>query len=328
PFPTGGTGVSANPDPNVDLQWDSDGEVTINSAGNYLFAVNGHSDNISAFKIGSSGGLTPVVGSPYPSGGSQPASIAIDFNALGNNVSLMVVVNKDSDPLVTATNPSYTSFKVSSTGVLTQDSSYALPAGSSPAQALIEPKSNNFFGMEFLSSQISSYKLNQKGAITPLSSLATLGPVVGAVLHPTVRTLYATLPTVHTIGTFTWNSAGGLSLFGNVNDSGMAVCWDALNAAGTRLYTAETNSSSVTVWDLTNTKHPIQLQHVTVTGTGAKPTHTRVDPTGKFLYVLDRTAVLHVFDIASDGTIAENHTPYNLELPANTVPLGLAVLMK
>ncbi|MBZ5721073.1 MAG: lactonase family protein [Acidobacteriia bacterium] len=69
-------------------------------------------------------------------------------------------------------------------------------------------------------------------------------------------------------------------------------------------------------------------QDLAVSGTGALPTHTRLDPTEKFLYVLDRLGVLHVFDILADGTVAENHTPFNLGLPTGTVPLGLAVLKK
>ena len=49
----------------------------------------------------------------------------------------------------------------------------------------------------------------------------------------------------------------------------------------------------------------------------------------KFLYVVDRQAVLHVLDVATDGTVSENRRPpFNLGLPAGTVPLGLAVLTK
>ena len=54
----------------------------------------------------------------------------------------------------------------------------------------------------------------------------------------------------------------------------------------------------------------------------------KVDPTGQFLYVLDRLGVLHVLNIASDGTVTENLTPYNLGLPSGTVPLGVEVLTK
>jgi hypothetical protein len=64
-------------------------------------------------------------------------------------------------------------------------------------------------------------------------------------------------------------------------------------------------------------------------GTQPYPEHLRFDPTESFLYVLNRHGLLHVFDVAADGTLAENHTPSNLGLPDGTVPpLGLAVLRK
>jgi 6-phosphogluconolactonase (cycloisomerase 2 family) len=328
PFLTGGTGVGANPNPQIDFQWDSDGEVVINQAGTLLFAVNGHSDDISAFRITATGALISVDGSPFASGGKQPASIAYKDNALGQNISMMVVANKDSDPLDQTGTPSYSTFKVTSHGVLSQYSSLALPAGVSPAQVIIQPDSNNFFGVEFMASQIASYKLNRIGQMTPVSAIATSGAVVGSVLHPTVKALYATIPPSHAVGVFTWNASGNLFHLNDVADPGLAVCWAAVNAAGTRLYVSETTSGSLTVYDLTNTKLPVQLQHLFVKGAGALPEHMKLDPTGKFLYVLDRTGVLHLFDVAADGTIAENYSPYNLGLPANTVPLGVAVLSK
>src|SRR5439155_7986561 len=99
PFVTGGTGVGGTFNSMMDAQWDSDQEIVINKAGTLLFAVNGHSNNISSFKINADGTLTTVSGSPFPSGGPQPASIGYRHNALGNGVSLMVVPNKASDPL-------------------------------------------------------------------------------------------------------------------------------------------------------------------------------------------------------------------------------------
>src|SRR5438105_10944651 len=76
PFATGGTGVGPASNPMVDAQWDSDGEVILNSAGTFLFAVNGHSNNIAAFKINADGTLTAISGSHFRSGGPQPASIS------------------------------------------------------------------------------------------------------------------------------------------------------------------------------------------------------------------------------------------------------------
>jgi Lactonase, 7-bladed beta-propeller len=332
PFLTGGTGVGIPP--SGDADWDSDGEIAINAAGTLLYAVNGDSNNIAAFKLNSDGSLTTITGSPFASGGPQPASLAYKDNALGNGQSEMVVVNKDSDPLQTPTAPNYTTFTVGVGGVLTLNSgsAFTLPVGSSPAMALIRRgASTGFIGVEFMAGTISSYKLTRQGIMSVTNSVAMPGPTpvgVGAVLHPTVKGLYLTLPADHQVQVYGYDSTGKLGSVGSAQNQGLAVCWAAVNATGSRLYTSETASGTISSYDLTNTKKPVQLQHMAVTGTGALPTHMKVDPTGQFLYVLDRLGVLHVLDVASDGTVTENHTPYNLGLPAGTVPLGVQVLMK
>ncbi len=140
--------------------------------------------------------------------------------------------------------------------------------------------------------------------------------------------MYLTLPADHQVQVYGYDTTGKLASVGSATNQGLAVCWAAVNATGTRLYTSETASGTISVYDLTNTKAPVQLQHMAVSGTGALPTHMKVDPTGQFLYVLDRLGVLHVLNIAADGTVTENLTPYNLGLPSGTVPLGVQVLMK
>jgi 6-phosphogluconolactonase (cycloisomerase 2 family) len=332
PFFTAGTGVGTPP--SGDADWDSDGEVAINAAGTLLFAVNGHTNTIAAFNLNADGSLTHVAGSPFASNGPQPASIAYKDNALGGGVSEMVVVNKDSDPLQTPTAPNYTSFTVSSTGVLTfnSGSTFTLPAGASPAMAIMRRGApTGFFGIEFMAGTISSYKMTRLGIMSITNSVAMPGPTpvgVGAVLHPTVKGLYLTLPADHQVEVYGYDTTGKLGAVGNANNQGLAICWDAVNATGTRLYTSETTSGTITVYDLTNTKKPVQLQHITVSGTGPLPTHMKVDPTGKFLYVLDRLGVVHIFDILADGTVNEGHPTYNLGLPAGDVPLGMQVLLK
>ncbi len=332
PFLTGGTGVGTPPAGDAD--WDSDGEVAINAAGTLLYAVNGNSNTIAAFKVNSDGSLTTISGSPFASGGPQPASIAFKDNALGSGVSEMVVVNKDSDPLQTPTAPNYTTFTVGAGGVphLNAGSAFTLPVGASPSMALIRRgATTGFIGVEFMAGTISSYKLTRQGIMSVTNSLALPGPTpvgVGAVLHPTVKGLYLTLPPDHQVQVYSYNSTGKLASVGSAQNQGLAVCWAAINATGTRLYTSETASGTISVYDLTNTKAPVQLQHIAVSGTGALPTHMKVDPTGQFLYVLDRLGVLHVFNIAADGTVTENLTPYNLGLPSGTVPLGVQVLTK
>jgi len=86
--PAGGIGVF---DPSFALgPFDSDQNLTENSSGTLLFAVNSGSNTIAVFNIHPDGSLNPVSGSPFPSGGSDPVSVGLKGNTL-------VVVNKDQE---------------------------------------------------------------------------------------------------------------------------------------------------------------------------------------------------------------------------------------
>ena len=97
------------------------------------------------FTINKDGSLTPVDGSPYPSGGSNPVSVG-----LANN-DVLVVVNQDQDPMHPGMYlPNYTSFQVSKKGALmpVKNSTISLDLGSSPSQALISPDGKLMFGAD------------------------------------------------------------------------------------------------------------------------------------------------------------------------------------
>jgi hypothetical protein len=332
PFPTGGTGVGGSGDLLNDTQWDADGQIVVNPTGTLLFAADGHSNDIASFTINADGSLTAAPGSPFASGGTQPASLGYQANALGNGASLLLVANKDSDLFQTQTAPNYTTFAVNSAGVLTMNagSTFPLPAGSSPSHVLLRTGvKSNFFGILYKGKKIASYKLTGTGTMTRTSLAGLPGLPVGGVLNPLTRGIYVTNASTEQISVFSYDTTFKLTLVKSLPDPGRAVCWATTNAAGTRMYTGETLSGSVTVWNITNSKSPVALQTLVMSGTTPYATHVRLDPTEKFLYVLDRQGVLHVLDVASDGTVGENHTPFNLNLPDNTVPpLGLAVLLK
>ncbi|HEY1582466.1 MAG TPA: beta-propeller fold lactonase family protein [Chthoniobacterales bacterium] len=330
PFATGGTGVAGAGDLLDDAQWDADGEIILNPAGTLLFAVNGHSNDFSVFSVNADGSLTLVPGSPFPSGGPQPASLGYKDNALRDGNSLLFVANKDSDPFQSPSIPNYTSFRVSPDGVpaMNVGSTFSVPADSSPSQIIMPSNARtNFFAIQFKGRNLSAYSFTKAGIITAVSSLDTIATNVGGVLHPTARTLYITQPGVDKLTVTNYDATYQLSL-GASQKSGDAPCWATTNKAGTRLYTGETISGSVTVYDITNPDSPLKLQHLVLSGDLPYATHTSLDPTESFLYVLDREGVLHALDVALDGTVSEPRAAYNLGLPPGTVALGIAVLRK
>ena len=213
PYATGGTGVAFG---NLtDNQWDSESEIIANKAGTLMFAVNGHSNTISVFNINADGSLS--LHGNYFSGGTQPASIALreDFSP---GVGLLVVVNKDSDPGQTPTQPNYTSFDVAADGTLTINAASTLnrPVGSSLAQALmLQGAAVQFFGVEFLNSTMANYSVKldktfkQNSSVTPPFTIA--GVVLGAVVHPTLKYVYVAQPAEHKLDVYKYDIKGILT---------------------------------------------------------------------------------------------------------------------
>jgi 6-phosphogluconolactonase (cycloisomerase 2 family) len=331
PFATGGTGVAGIGNLLNDIQWDSDGELAINAQGTLLFVVNGHSNDFSGFTVNADGSLTLIPGSPFPSHGTQPASIGYKDNVAGMGIATMIIANKDSDPFQTESAPNFTTFRVDSTGIPSwnSNSTLTLPVGSSPWQLLWPTHSKFFFAILFTGDAISSCRLSREGQIVITSSLPTAAENGGGALNPKSNALYVTAPVPRLINVMSYDTNYNLSLVQSLDDPGQAPCWATTNRAGTRLYVTETPSGTLTVYDITDPLAPVLLQHLKLAGRQPYPTHVRFNPTETFLYVLNRHGLLHVLDVADDGTLQENHSPYNLALPDGTVPpLGLAVLRK
>jgi len=322
PFLTGGAGVLTT----GGTENDADQEVIVNSAGTSLYAVDGHSNTIGEFTINADGSLTLIPGSPVASGGHNPVSLGLTGNFL-------VAVNKNEDPNQdnTQTVPNYTTFTVNADGSLTMNagSTLDLPMGSSPSQALTVPGQHAFFGMQFLIPQITNYRVKADGT---LSSRGSVGPptvddvFLGEIIHPKKKIIYAGLPATSQVGVYKYDSTG-ISLVRTVPNSGAAICWFAINAAGTRLYTSETESATITVYDLTDATTPVQLQQLALTNGATTVSNLALDPTGSYLYALV-ARTLHVLPVDGTGMISDTLTPVTLPGPLSEKPLGLAVVRK
>lgn len=339
PYQTGGMGVG--PGNKTDKQWDADGEIIVNAAGTRLFAVNGATNNISVFNIAADGTLSAVPGSPFPSGGPDPASIALSENFYAGGDGLLVVANKDSDPLQTPTQPSYTTLRYNvATGALTLNSGSTLtrPAGSSLAQVGFPPSIGSFFvGNEFINKTLASYQVNADGTMSQLSQITpqftVSGVLNGSIFHPSSsqKYYYTGQPDDRRVVVSTYTSTGTLSYLSSAANSGKATCWLVINPAATRLVDAETASASITSYSLTNPGSLTQVQHLSLKNDltlVAKPAHMSWDPTGSYLYVLDRNGYLHVLNSDASANLTENATPLKLGLVTGTVPLGIVTVRK
>ena len=337
PYLTLGTGVfSSNPVFAPGFQ--ADQEIVANAAGTLLFAVNGHSDTITTFNINSDGSLT--LANTSASNGADPVSLGLDETPPAGTV--MAVINQDADPGQTGGTPNSTSFFVTPAGDLTPvaNSTINYPASSLPAQALVSPSGRFVFVVQFMGGgALTSYDIGAGGKLVLNNSLTpSKGTVfLGAAANAKQRAIYVGLPDINMVGTYTYSSAGVIAFAHLTTNPGLQVCWMTGNKIGTRLYTTETNSNSVTVYDISgaNFTKPKELQHLPLQA-GGLATNVKIDPTGSFLYVLGLNDppggvgnFLHVLNISSvDGTVTETVAPTSIPVPTGEIPQGLAVALK
>ncbi|WP_263355341.1 lactonase family protein [Acidicapsa acidisoli] len=349
PFLTGGagtqyTGVGLGPQ-------DSDQNIVTNQDNTLLFAVNSGSDTIAVFHIGSNGALTPVEGSPFPSGGNDPVSIGFSGNTL-------FVVNKSGDfGRPSAILPNYTMFRVSNNGQLitisdtANDSAHhfdltvSVAVGASPSQAYTVPGTNLLFGDDFLGGLIQRFQFDWGSGLHQLSPLAlpasefsdTTTPrlPLGLTSHPRNHLLYVGFVTENKLGVYEYGSDGSLKFLRAVPNSGQAICWLRTNRAGTRLYSTDTGTNSVSVYDISDPAYPREIQNLVLSGQG-NVLQFSLSTDEQNLYALSSRGatsipegqgnLLHVLSIEEDGTVQETESPIVFNEPNDTRPQGVAVV--
>jgi 6-phosphogluconolactonase (cycloisomerase 2 family) len=329
--PTGGEGVF---DLSLKLgPFDSDQDLITNAEGTALYAVNSGSDTIAGFRISRSGSLSPLDGSPFPSGGTNPVSIGISRDTL-------VVVNKAMDPARPDLNkPLYATFSLEPDGRIEAGPLFTSPApsGSSPSQADISSGKRLVFDAQFLGGHLRSFLLEHDGTLSPQDLQATPGKALplGLWTHPNKPILYVGFVTVNKLAVYTFDSTGHLQFVRAVANSGKAICWVRTNAAGTRLYTANTMDNSISVYDTTDPLHPTEIQHVLLKGLGNALQFT-LGPREDYLYVVTQRAAdtiplgegntLHVLKVhAVTGKIGGDSF-IKLQVPPGTRPQGVAAV--
>jgi len=340
PFSTGGKGVI---DPSFKLgPFDTDQNVVIDHDRRLLFAVNSGSNSIAVFHIRPHDGtLEPVRGSPFPSGGIDPVSIGLRGDQI-------VIINQDLDPAQNTPGglPNIVTRHVTEDGRIVKfpsDTTIALSVGSAPSQALTANNRPFVFDAQFLGGGLASYRLFPNGRLLanspqPLpASEAVRGTAplpLGLWANPDARQLYVGFVTVNKLGVYTWDEDGVPIFERTVPNSGKAICWLLTNRAGTRLYTVNTGSSTVSVYDTTDPDEPREIQAIQTSGPGAL-FQLALDPTERFLYVIGQRGshaapgnALHVLAVdEEDGTLTEmplSPVPITLQSP-DARPQGVAV---
>jgi 6-phosphogluconolactonase (cycloisomerase 2 family) len=343
-YPTGGAGSQDITDSGV---LDADQHILYSPEKKLLFAVNQGSDTVAVFHVAADGGLTPVTGSPFASGGKAPASVGISGDTL-------VVVNKAQDGIrkLDTVAPNYTTFKIQADGSLKPaGSTVNAPPGNSPTQADISPAGNVVISSEE-GGPFRAFTLDSSGKLTqgpnsPLSPPANIYPAgfdpklkwaLGLGVHPTQKILYAQMATINKMAVYTYDDQANLKFVKVVpNTGGELPCWTLLNKAGTRVYTDNAGNNTMTVYDTTDPMNPKQIQVLKLKNDG-NPWDVRFDPTEKYIFMVDPRArdnvkpgsgqEIHSLTVGPDGRLTEPTDPAPIPVELQNNPIGMAVVGK
>jgi uncharacterized protein (TIGR03000 family) len=313
PFPTGGKGLAGG---------DIDEQGAIHIHGEYVLALNPGSDSIAVLHVGKGGMLTPVPGSPFPSGGTAPLSITVHGD-------LVYVANQAPAFARPMSAPNVTGFHMGQDGKLTPiaNSKATFPAGHGPAQVEFSPDGEAVVVVSGFqdedSSRIHGYKVQKDGTLvegpgSPAQPKGVSG-VVGFSWSPDGRRVYVSNFRGSAVTVFDVNrDNGGVKQVGEAyGDQEKAACWTTLAADGKTLYVGNFVSNSISAFDV----HPDGK--LTLLGTAKRRGPTNPDtkdlalsPDGRFLYAVGSGArEVAVFRIGADRLPAE--------LPEGKSPLKL-----
>jgi hypothetical protein len=269
--------------------------------------------------------------------------------SLGLRGDILTVVHMNNDPRQDTSNslPDYRTFRVTPQGKLIAipHGVRTVPRGSNPTDARVSPFGPFVFGADFFAGVLQSFVIEPNGRLEqhaplPLPSSEYTGPnlnaprlPLGLQVHPRWPILYVGFVTINRLGVYQYDGQGNLSFVASVPNSGAAICWLAINRAGTRLYSSNTGDNSVSVYDLANPFAPVEIQKVTLKGPG-NPLQLTLDREERFLHVVSQRAVpsvpvgegnvLHVLRVNADGTLAEvAASPTTLSAPVGTRSQGV-----
>jgi 6-phosphogluconolactonase (cycloisomerase 2 family) len=375
-FPTRGTG-GANFDNTEPGPSDHAQEVILSHDKRFLFAINGGSNTVAVFRVDGNGRLTHVQGSPFPSGGLTPVS-------LGQAGDKLYVVNANNNNQANVapnnTPANYTGFRIKENGRLEPipGSTVEIASNSSPTQAHISSDNKFLFGIDFFAvpyqpqilpfvpargSLLESFQIQEDGTLREAPGSPYLPPVtarlvptvsesgyfLGLQAHPTERILYVGEVATERLAVYTYDESGQLSLLTDVPLPGAAICWFSFDKDVKHLFSSDSGSNTIGVFDISNPFAPVHIQELSLSlpghPTAAVPANEfptvsfqqNVDPSGKFLFVVNHAETpnddypegnaIHILQVQPDGTLVEPaFSPLILPVPSNVKPTGNAIL--
>jgi len=315
---------------------DSQGPLRID--GKHLLAVNPGSDSIAVFDIAASGALKLVAGSPFPSGGSHPMSIAVHGD--------IVYAANQAVPFANPKRvPNITGFRLDKTGRLTPiaGSTIEFPPGEGPAQVefnragtVLAVTARFQTDGSVRSFAVQSNGLLREGPGSPFQAdrASGLSGTVGFAWTADGRRIVVTNFRGSAIRVFLVDpKTAALTLEDEpYSNYQRAMCWAVLGPDGKTLYASNYVTNNVSVFsiagngtlDLVGNSAPKRFSSSSVPDSK----ELQVSPDGKFLYLIGPIAT-EIAIFSFEGTdripqeLAEGRSPFRLKTGQWTMGLAL-----
>lgn len=358
PYATGGLG-------NGVANFSQDGIIT-SPSGRLMFVVNPGSNDISVFKTRLDGSLSPVPGSPFPTGGLVPMSLALSGNILyvahaGPNAS---VFGNSSQPCVAC---DYRGFRVRFNGYLDpiegskidleeQPAAFPLSIRFNPQGDVLMGSLFVFAPFQFTSEELNTFKLDKKTGLlepapgSPYRADQGSNQPIGFTFNPANPSQVFVANSVSddpvALGTLsTWlmaetgqiseilESPTDASQFDGFNLDGIALatCWVTSTSDGQFLYATNTLTDNISIFraDESGATELLDVVPLPIDNVSLdSPVDVLVTPDDQYFYSV-QTFIGSVvgWKIEDDGSLTALPSQ-PAPLPADSQPFGLALVEK
>lgn len=255
------------------------GNMLSAASGKFLLVTDSSGGHVKVFSVNqSTGGLTPVAGSPFSIGGAGAGSLSMDPSGKYLYAPFLTGV-------------AAFSFN-SSTGALTPLAGSPFSDGSSPFAGAVDP-SGKFFYTTGSTAQtgLSVYALDSaSGALTPVAGSpfeTPLGnPPYNLVVNPTSKTIYATLPSNNAVLGVNINPTSGAptAVAGSPFSAVDLDTFLGMDPAGKFLYTCNDGDGTISAFTANSTSGVLTLIAGSPFGFSSCAATVAVDPSGGYLY--------------------------------------------
>jgi 6-phosphogluconolactonase len=272
----------------------------------FVYVANLTSNNVSAYRIGTNGALTPVPESPFAAG-AQPRSVAVDPTAR-----FVYVANAGSSPSIY--NGSVSAYSIGANGALTPVPGSPFAAGTWSASVAVDPTGKFVYvantGLYPIKGSVSGYSIGANGALTPVpgSPFTARDSPSSVAVDPTANFVYVANyndSNVPNISGYSIGANGTLTPApGSPYTAGSSPISVTVDPTGKFAYVANAVGNNISAFSIGANGALHRVVPGSPFAAPIQPVSVAVDPTAKFVYVANLSGN-HVtaFSIGTNGAL-------------------------